>query len=298
MKPDLQHELIASLQHSSAGWALFDPEDRLATANEAGRAALGVAANAHPTWEQLMRDCHRHRRGVAIDTNDIDGWVARVRSKFRSQPVRCFESDLVDGRWMWVTETTRPDGWVLVLLVDITPLKQNEATLRRARDTALIAAMTDPLTRLYNRRYIFKRLDDLLCSTQQMRIPLAVAMLDLDHFKRVNDLHGHAVGDGVLQHFAQQLQTQLRPLDAVGRIGGEEFLIVLPNADAAGALPVLERLRLRIGDARSQPPLPYTFSAGVAAVARGESAADVVRRADDALYAAKTAGRDQLAIAA
>ncbi len=158
--------------------------------------------------------------------------------------------------------------------------------------------MTDPLTSLYNRRHIFRRLDDLLCTTRKMRIPLAVAMLDLDHFKRVNDLHGHAVGDGVLQHFARQMLKHLRPLDAVGRIGGEEFLMLLPNADAAGALPVLERLRARLGDAQTSPPLPYTFSAGVAAALPGEDVADLVRRADDALYAAKTAGRDQLAVAA
>ena len=244
-----------------------------------------------------MRDCHRHRRGVLIDTDDIDAWIARVRQSHRCQPVRIFESDLVDGRWMRVTETTRPDGWVLVVMADITPLKVNEATLRRARDAAVLASMTDPLTRLYNRRFIFRRLGDLLTSAHEMRFPLVVAMLDLDHFKRVNDLHGHAVGDSVLQHFAQQIQLQLRPQDIVGRIGGEEFLIVLPNSDAAGASSVLERLRLRIGDAQAQAPLRYTFSAGIAAAVMGDSEADVVRRADAALYQAKSAGRDRLVVA-
>jgi GGDEF domain-containing protein len=212
----------------------------------------------------MMRNCHQRRRGLMINTDDIDRWLDRVRRTYRCQPVRSFESDLTDGRWMWVTETTRPDGWVFVVLVDITPLKVNEATLRRSRDDALIAAMTDPLTSLYNRRYIFRRLDDLLCTTRKMRIPLAVAMLDLDHFKRVNDVHGHAVGDGVLQHFAQQMRKHLRPLDAVGRIGGEEFLMLLPNADAiallraAGVSPVVmvelfERLAAQRGAAGDRP---------------------------------------------
>jgi diguanylate cyclase (GGDEF)-like protein len=298
MTPTVQHELIASMQHSTAGWLLFDPRDRLAAANGSGRAALGIGPDEHPTWEQMMRNCHQRRRGLMINTDDIDRWLVRVRRAYRRQPMRSFESDLTDGRWMWVTETTRPDGWVFVVLVDITPLKLNEATLRRARDDALIAAMTDPLTSLYNRRYIFRRLDDLLCTTQKMRIPLAVAMLDLDHFKRVNDVHGHAVGDGVLQHFAQQMRKHLRPLDAVGRIGGEEFLMLLPNADVTSALPVLERLRARLDDMQAPPPLPYTFSAGVAAALPGDGVADVVRRADDALYAAKTGGRNQLVVAA
>jgi diguanylate cyclase (GGDEF)-like protein len=297
MPPTVQHQLVESLQSSAPGWALFDPQDRLVAANPYAREAFGLAPDATPTWEQLMRDCHRHRRGVVIDTDDIEAWLARVRQSHRCQPVRSFESDLTDGRWMWVTETTRPDGWVLSVLCDITPLKVNEATLRRARDAAVIAAMTDPLTNLYNRRYIFRRLGDLLDTAQQMRIPLAVAMLDLDHFKLVNDQHGHAAGDGVLQHFAQQMQRQLRPLDAVGRIGGEEFLMLLPNADAAGALPVLERLRLRIGDRQTPPPLPYTFSAGVAAAVPGDGPADLVKRADEALYAAKIGGRDRLAVA-
>ena len=295
--PSLQPELITSLQHSAVGWALFDPQERLCAANGVGRGAFGVGPDDLPSWEQMMRDCHRHRRGVLIDTDDIDAWIARVRQSHRCQPVRVFESDLVDGRWMRVIETTRPDGWVLVVMADITPLKVNEATLRRARDAAVLASMTDPLTRLYNRRFIFRRLGDLLTSSREMRFPLVVAMLDLDHFKRVNDLHGHAVGDSVLQHFAQQIQLQLRPQDIVGRIGGEEFLIVLPNSDAAGASSVLERLRMRIGDAEAQAPLRYTFSAGIAAAVTGDSEADVVRRADAALYQAKSDGRDRLVVA-
>lgn len=297
MNPTVQRELIASLQHAAAGWALFDPQERLCAANEVGRSVLGVGPDELPTWEQAMRGCHRHRRGVLIDTDDIDVWLARVRQSYRQKPVRQFESDLVDGRWMWVTETLRSDGWLLVVLADITPLKLTEATLRRARDDALLASLTDPLTRLHNRRYIFRRLDDLLASTRDMRIPLTIVMLDLDHFKRVNDEHGHAVGDSVLKHFAQQIQRQIRPLDIVGRIGGEEFLLVLPNCHAVGALPVLERLRTRIADARTLPPLAYTYSAGVAVAQEGDQPADLMRRADRALYKAKAAGRDRLMVA-
>lgn len=297
MDPSLQQELIASLHASAAGWALFDSQDRLRAANAVWRVTFGIGTDDQPTWERMMRDCHRRRCGVLIDTDDIDAWIARVRQSYRSRTVRSFESDLTDGRWMWVTETLRPDGWLFITMADITPLKVTEATLRRARDDAVIASMTDSLTRLYNRRFIFRRLHDLLISARELRLPLAVAMLDLDHFKRVNDLHGHAAGDDVLRHFAHQIQQQMRPLDVVGRIGGEEFLLVLPNCTAEGALPVLQRLRVRLGDGATRAPLPYTFSAGVAAAAAGESAADLVRRADVALYDAKGAGRDRLVVA-
>ena len=83
MEMSLQHELIASLQHSAAGWLLFDPQEQLRAANDAGRDAFSVALGGAPTWEQMMRDCHRHRRGLLIDTDDIDAWIARVRQSHR-----------------------------------------------------------------------------------------------------------------------------------------------------------------------------------------------------------------------
>ena len=150
-------------------------------------------------------------------------------------PVRTFESDLADGRWMWVSETLQPDGWVLVLMADITPLKANETTLRRSHELALIASLTDGLTELPNRRHIFNRLDTLLATADQMRMPLSVAVLDIDHFKRINDAHGHAAGDRVLWRFARQLRRHMRPRAEVGRIGGEEFLVLLPNTSPLGA---------------------------------------------------------------
>lgn len=293
---DLLTHMAAAARHAGAGIALFDPEDRLRYANDWFRQAYGVDPMLAPTWEAMMRGCHVLRRGVLIETEDIEGWLARVRGRYRHQPVRSFQSDLCDGRWVWVTESLQPDGWLLMLVTDVTPLKASETAARQARDEAVEVALRDPLTELHNRRYIFAHLAEVLAGAKAMRWPLAVVMLDIDHFKHINDTHGHGVGDEVLRHFAGLLQRQLRPKDAVGRIGGEEFMLVLPNAGLDGAAALLQRVRALIGEsvAASKLPLPgYGFSAGLASAQPGDSVDSLVKRADDALYHAKRDGRNR-----
>ncbi len=306
MHADAAQHLLQGLRDSPVGLAVFDPEDRLRYANPWFVQAFGVDLNLAPSWEQLMRDCHRHRRGVLINTSDIDAWLRQVRGSYRRQPHRAFESDLVDGRWLWVTESLAADGWLTTVCTEITSLKAHEATLRRARDDAVIASLTDPLTALYNRRYIFQRLTDLLRSARGMRVPLCLALIDLDNFKALNDTHGHAAGDAVLRRFARHLKRELRPLDAVGRIGGEEFMVVLPNAGLEGALAVLARLRMSFGAAAGDtrpaelPPAtaapPCSFSAGLSLARSDDDAERLFARADQALHRAKQAGCDQLAV--
>ena len=286
--------LAEFLDHSPVAIGLFDPQETLRFANLAFREAYGVAQGETPTWEAMMRQCHARNIGLRIDTDDIDAWFARVRLKHRQVPHRTFESDLTDGRWMWVSETLRPDGWLVLVITDVTALKANEATMRRARDQAILASLTDPLTELHNRRSILKRLDDLLAAAHDMRYPLTVALVDLDLFKQINDRHGHEVGDAVLRHFSAVMRRQIRPLDTVGRVGGEEFLLLMPNARADGAHAALARVRDAMA---THAPLTYTFSAGIAQAMTGEPAHSILRRADAAMYAAKASGRDQVAIA-
>jgi diguanylate cyclase (GGDEF)-like protein len=297
--PPYGAELLACLADGPTLVSLWDPQERLCAANRSFLEAYEVTLDAPPTWEELMRRCHRERRGLLIETDDIDAWLVRVRQHYRRQPVRRFESDLVDGRWLSVTETLHADGWVLVVACDITPLKANEQTLRRAREQAELASLTDPLTGLGNRRAVFARLGELLAEAAQMRFPLAVAAIDLDDFKAVNDRHGHAVGDEVLVGIASLLRSRLRPLDSAGRIGGEEFLLLLANTDADGARAVVDRLREAVSNcapSAAQPALRVTFSAGVAVSAAGETVDALYARADDALYLAKAAGRDRCVV--
>lgn len=271
------------------GVGLFDPQERLRRANEAFLGALAARLDGAPTWEALMRDCHRRRRGLLIETEDIDAWIAHARRRHRQAPVRGFESHLVDGRWMWVNETLRPDGWVLVMMTDITALRSGDGAHVMAQDPA------SPLADLPNRRRIFSRLDDLLAVSTQMRVPLCVVVLHIDRFVQIAALHGDAVGERMLQHLAEQLRSQLRSLDAVGRIGGEEFLLLLPNTPLEGAELALQRLRAVLQDQVLVPGLPglrCTLSAGVALALPGDTAASVFNRADRALYLARARGAE------
>jgi diguanylate cyclase len=109
MSARFNDHLVDCLKSGAAGYALFDPQERLRDANAVFLEAFGTQLEGAPGWEQLMRDCHRHRRGLLIDTDDIDAWIARVRRSYRQVPLRTFESALADGRWMWVSETLRPD---------------------------------------------------------------------------------------------------------------------------------------------------------------------------------------------
>jgi len=289
-------KLLECLERSHIGIALFDPQERMAYANRSFLRTFWDGREGLPTWEEMMRQSHQHRHGVQIDTDDIDGWIANVRKRYRQQPHRTFESDMADGSWQRVSEETRPDGWQLTVTSDVTPLKVNEAELRRAHDLALIASVTDPLTGLPNRRFVFNRLAELMTEAAELRIPLVVAAIDLDEFKGINDSYGHSVGDRVLVWFAQRLAATVRQRDAVGRIGGEEFLLVLANTGRQGAERVLSELRAVLFD----EPLPLKstglrvfFSAGIAEAHPADTPESLCQRADRGLYRAKRAGRGQ-----
>ncbi len=164
-------------------------------------------------------------------------------------------------------------------------------------------AVRDPLTDLYNRRYLDMMLPGLLAAATRREAPMAVALVDLDHFKRINDQHGHPVGDLVLAAIGRMLGDSLRPSDLSCRYGGEEFCIVLPDTDPAGAKRALDTLAAKLrelaidcGEARLDG---FTFSAGIAVFPRdGRTFRDLVSAADRALYAAKNSGRNRIFIAA
>ena len=148
----------------------------------------------------------------------------------------------------------------------------------------------DPLTRLYNRRFLFTQLAALASAARRHGRPLAVAMVDLDAFKAVNDRHGHDVGDRALVAAGDALARALRAEDVLGRLGGEEFLALLPDADEDAAARAAERLRAAVAGAGG--PVPVTASVGWAVLQDSEDPDELVQRADTALYNAKAAGRD------
>ena len=286
----LHEALLSAIEQMPMPIALFDEQDMLCYANAAYDAIFLHGLSLPVSFADLMRHAHRNGFGVRIDCGDIEIFLADTLSRRRKLQQRLFNTDLLDGRWVQFTETELAGGWMLTIASDITALKSHEQSMRHAHADAMHAALTDSLTGASNRRHI------LSLGEQALAVPgtaLTVALLDLDHFKQINDRHGHQVGDAVLQHFCRHALRHLRQGDGWGRYGGEEFLLLLPSADVHEGAAIVERLRAMPSQA-DMPP--YTFSAGVAQAEPGESLQQLLRRADDALYEAKAAGRNRSVI--
>jgi two-component system cell cycle response regulator len=178
-----------------------------------------------------------------------------------------------------------------------------QAALIRAKDDLQFAAAHDALTGLWNRGAILDLLKREVSRRQRTEDSLGVIMADIDYFKKINDTHGHLVGDAVLQEVTRRLAAGVRPYDAVGRYGGEEFLIVFPGCSAANLVLGAERLRHCIADSPIETvagQLPVTLSLGLACAEQNAEAHDCetfLRIADEALYAAKAQGRNRVEMA-
>ena len=161
-------------------------------------------------------------------------------------------------------------------------------------------AELDELTGSFNRRCIMRMLDDEIARAHRAKSPCSIALIDLDWFKRINDAHGHPIGDEVLRTFAITVFANIRGIDRFGRYGGEEFLLVLPETTNDAAAHILDRLRMIVSDldwSALSHGMAVTISAGVATLNPDETPDALLARADDALYVAKEAGRNQIASA-
>lgn len=278
--------------------AVYDSFDRLRYANRAFKDAQFVEDGEEPFWAEIIRRNHIAGRGTVVNTHNIDDWIATTLSRRGKEAFRAFETDLADGRWLWMTETVHSTGWMLCIAFDITGVGTNERALRQERDFAIKASFTDALTGTVNRRYTVDRLGEMLSSAPWERgTEGCFAVLDIDHFKRINDRFGHQAGDRVLCEFAARIQGEVRRTDCFGRLGGEEFGLVLPNTPLPQAELILERMLSVVRQSRpipERPALVYTFSAGIGVARPGDTVSTLYARADLALYSAKKAGRNQI----
>lgn len=279
----------------SAGEGIFavDPQENVVLWNPAaerilgytaeemrGRCAYEVLHSRYPDGTVMPREACLIHQAVRERRSFPPGEDYFLHRDGHAVPIRLTVSPL-------------PDGGAVVIFTDITTLKQMEAELRRQ-------AGTDSLTGLANRRAFFTAGERLLAE-RDPAWPIAVLMFDLDHFKQVNDRYGHAAGDQVLRSVAAILSETLREQDLAGRLGGEEFAVVLPHTTVAGARQLAERLRQSAAERVRIPGSggeTVTISVGVAAVAPGETTLDAaLSRADAALYAAKEGGRNRVVVA-
>ncbi|MFQ5779351.1 MAG: GGDEF domain-containing protein [Nitrospiria bacterium] len=170
---------------------------------------------------------------------------------------------------------------------------ENEITERKKAEKKLEAlATTDPLTSIYNRRKFLEFLEYEIKRIQRYKNNLSLVMFDIDHFKEVNDLYGHTVGDEVLKTFASQIAKQVRKTDVFARWGGEEFVILLTNSDIEGATIFSDHLRKMVEGYPFETVKRLSMSVGVTQFRDGEDAESLLNRADEALYDAKQKGRN------
>jgi diguanylate cyclase (GGDEF)-like protein len=296
--PDWVNILLAGFDIGPALICVFDDRKQLRYANAAYRTTFLPGHEGPISFRGMLQYGEDHGCGVHIDDGNLDRILAKVDDRWcRKPPGICFESDLKDGRWLWVTETWLPSGWMVTVATDITALKHNEKTLKQAHQLALEASRTDALTGLPNRRHACDLGEAMLHDCRARGVPFSLAMIDLDRFKDINDCYGHAVGDCVLKHFAQTCRERLREQDRMGRLGGEEFVLLLPGASADNATSVLNRLYLAfpaLDYSPSAPALRYTFSAGLCEAGECLTFEDIMQRADDLLYQAKAEGRNRI----
>jgi len=236
-------------------------------------------------------------RTRSIDKDTADRWA------------RALAEDAADNRsGSSAVESVEASRAINVLRQKESDLREQLAEIERlnrqltqAQEALRTQALYDPLTGLMNRRALFDVLDKELSRAARSNRPLAVVMVDLDHFKALNDTRGHQAGDEALREAARRMQRALRAHDTLGRYGGEEFLALIPGCTHAEATSAAERMRRSIGDTPvllDGKPVAVTASLGVATSDMAAKGSDLIELADAALYRAKESGRNRVVVAA
>ncbi|GAA0359548.1 sensor domain-containing diguanylate cyclase [Bowmanella denitrificans] len=291
-------QLFEFIQQSRDGYAIYDVDDRLCYCNGVFKEMFCIeGAYQHLNFADLIRHTYAIGRGIRLDTDNIEVWLTQANAKRRSRPFRLFEVDMMDGRWFLLSEQIRQDGALLVQAKDITKQKVMESELIRSVDTLHQMALTDALTGIANRRSFVESVESELSRCRRDTSLVSQLLLDLDHFKNINDTYGHQGGDAVLKQVANTIKKTLRQYDIFGRIGGEEFAVFLGSTDAQTAMEIAQRLCQAVAAStihHGQAQIRVTTSIGVTTRECDTSFEQLYLEADDALYQAKQAGRNRV----
>jgi diguanylate cyclase (GGDEF)-like protein/PAS domain S-box-containing protein len=301
----------AALDVMAEGVLLLDQQERIVLANAAFAERLGRSPAKLLGLKASDLDWRRPDSSQAVDAFP---WAESIRESRTSvgAPLS-IEADSDEARIFVVNSSPVLDGWgrskgAIVTFDDVTELEKKSAALEEAlamleksqdeirlrNEELQVLAKRDPLTGVANRRAFFEWLERQFAAARRDGQTLCCIMADIDHFKRINDTHGHSAGDEVIRRIAEALTAEVRSGDSVCRYGGEEFCLVLPGAPMEAATAVAERLRRRIespGFAR----VPVTASFGVSSSRFGATKpSELINQADDALYASKQSGRNRV----
>ncbi|MCA1243350.1 diguanylate cyclase [Stappia stellulata] len=282
--------MVEAIETLPDGFVLFDKHDRLTICNEQYRETYPESAHViQPgrSFEEIIREgvrCKQYAEAIGRE----DAWIAE-RLAAHANPTGPVEQLLPDGRWVRVLEKRLPNGGTVGFRVDITELKMRQAELYEL-------AHRDELTGTMSRRAILSAARDCGIRARARGEPLCLMILDIDKFKKVNDDLGHFAGDEVLKEFCRRIESQLRDTDYLGRLGGEEFLVILPNTSSSESVERAERMRTLL----SATPIPLedkdialTMSLGVTDYRDDDTMDEAFARADRLLYRSKDMGRDR-----
>lgn len=292
--------LIQHVGKSETGLAVIDTDDRFLYCNPTFISMFGLEdySPVGRTHDELLAWLFTHRIGSCKGNATLEEWLAQVHSLYRMHTYHSSEVDLINGTWVLVAQQEYSSGKIVTVCTDITRSKKAELALRATHAELERLAMTDELTGVSNRRHFLSQLESERQRALRYKHHVSLAMVDLDHFKQVNDRYGHPAGDEVLKHFSGLLRRHMRCEDVVGRLGGEEFALLMPETSPSGAQTVLERIRQELAQAQLDfiaPGFGYTFSAGVAELIQSEPQSACnhwIHEADQALYLAKAGGRN------
>jgi len=284
------HDAIESVPDA---FALFDADDRLVLCN--GTFARTFTDESDPdelrglTAEEIIRASVARGERVPAQISSGPAWVAERLRQHRNPSNEGFVFQLADGRWMQAKERRTSEGGIVGVHADITTLKAVEERVRHL-------ANHDPLTGLPNRRLLMDRMMQAFSNARRHEDQVAIMVIDLDDFKRINDVHGHKVGDRVLQVISGRLRTTVRQADTVARMGGDEFVIILPELHKRDAAA---RIAEKVQFAAARPinidgvSFQVRASIGLAVFPHdGEDVEALLKCADVAMYRAKDEGQN------
>ncbi|MBV8839140.1 MAG: diguanylate cyclase, partial [Alphaproteobacteria bacterium] len=289
--------LRAALDNVQQGVILLDPHLNAQFMNHTVRELLGLTeeqAERKPSYAEICRGARAN--GIyGAPERELDDFMHDRIARVREGDPTPVSMRLSDGRTVRSQCAVLPDNGRMLIYTNVTDFVRNAEELERL-------ATTDSLTLCYNRRQFWALAEAEWSRFQRYQRPMSMMMFDVDHFKWINDRYGHEAGDHVLARIGEVCRTVKRSSDAIGRLGGDEFAMLLPETDIAQAMIVAQRLRDAMQASEitaGGDPIVAQLSIGIAQATPSHSGAmALLKAADDALYAAKKAGRNQIAVAA